>query len=476
MQPAPGRPSPRAVRPTRARVARPGLRSKARAAFLLTVLLSVTSRTYGADPADWSWHTRFGAEVDASGQRLGPGCLSDLTIEPDGSIDDLVEDLSLREEETRTSALLELRAERERDLWLRGFAQAKWSPARSRARIELGAGRSDAHQSWSWREEAEGTDGDAVALADLRHQSSLSYRRADLPFGLGLRGTVRDEQSWPRGDSLESYFRYRVFRPELTLDRALGLAGEVSLRLGTSRKWGDRPSSSYRGRRIEAALSSFTGDHGREVELGVAWDARQVVRADSLAPSYEEVTATATWRQPLAASLRLIVQPELSRRQYSADSSIFADHAGQGVSAGIEYAASGTDPAALDERSWEIGAHLRYERTGYETARDRDGEGWSVIQEAATGRVGSLWIDQRVELGFRAYRSGAECSEVTLDGLDLSSSRSDFRFLRASLLGEVGLPLRGRGALFLQYERELHDRSADDVTLWILSTSLTRTF
>lgn len=453
----------------------PVLRSP-RFAWLLALVLSATGRTAGAEASDWSLRTRFGAEVDASGQRLGPGCLSDLTIEPDGSIDDLVQDLSLREEETRTSALLELRAERERDLWLRGFAEAKWSPARARARVELGAGRSGARNSWSWREEAEGTDGEAVALADLRHQSSLSFRRGELPLGVGVRATLRDEQSWPRGDSLQSYFRYRVFRPELALDRPLGLGGELTLRLGASRKWGEDPSSSYRGRRAELVLSRFANGRAREFELSAAWDARRIVRSDSLAPSYEEVTTAVTWREPLFATLRLVVQPEVSRRQYSADSSIFADHAGQAASAGIEYARTVTGLAGLEEPLWELGALVRYERTGYETKRDRDREGWSVIQEASTGGAQDLWIDQRVELGFRAYRSGAECSEVSLDGLDLSASQSDYRFLRASLLGEVGLPLGSRGSLFLQYERELHDRAADDVTLWIFSTSLTRSF
>ena len=435
-------------------------------------LTSSIARGDAPAASPWHWNGQLGIELDADRERFGAGCGSDLFLDPNGEISEVP--LRFRMDETRTSGVLELGLRRDAHSSVQLRGRVKSSGSRTRGEAEVGVRSPTSFGIFSFQDVLELQGGSASTLADQTNRAVLTADRPNLLAGVGLQLRLRDEESEPTVDSLRALFAYRIFRPEVMLTRAAGNWGELALRGSLARRWGESDSTAYRRQRTELELFRPIGLDGWEWRGTLRFDHRAYLVADSLSPGLEEKGAEIEVCLPLGGAASLRLGQELSDLQYSIDSSIYADHRSAVSRLGGEWR-PGQD-GQLDLAPLVLSSELRYERLRHERVDPRDQDGWSLAFRASRGDAASTWIEPGVEIGLRDYRASIPCRELSLEGVDLSSTSSDYRFLRGSLLSDAPLPVGLRASLLLQYERELHDRVEDDLTLWIVNVSLSRSF
>ncbi|MFN8546701.1 MAG: hypothetical protein U0527_01700 [Candidatus Eisenbacteria bacterium] len=439
-------------------------------AVALLLGLAASTALAGALASPWSFRGAVGTELDLTAERFGLGCASDFYLDPLGDLLEEGTSLRYRQEETRGSGVLELGLDRGGDRWVRATARLKASDGRARGTGDAGAGIVTRYGSLSLE--------DALELED---RAPFGYRanRASLVletprFGpqARLRAHISEDRSSPVADSLRALFAYRVLRPECSLTSSL-LGGDVMLLVGSAQKRGDDDTTSYRARRWSlewerAALS------GREIRAVLRQEVRRPLAVDSLSPGHLETEAELEGSWPIAPAFALTGQGEWANDQYSIDSSIYADHwTGRGEF-GVEW--NRTAPETGADGTWSLALALRHELLRHEQRDGRDSRSWSIALDASRSSSLGPWFEPSIEVGRRRYRDSADCRQLSLEGIDLSTSNSDYRFLRSSLLGETPLFASTRLTLFAQYERELHDRAEDDLTLWILNASILLSF
>jgi len=458
----------------RAHAARDPIRRGAAYIPLLVVAISVALAGFGsaasASGATWRFRGAIGTELDVNAERFGLGCASDFYLDPLGDLLEEGTTLRYRQEETQGSGVLELNLEAVGDRWLRTAARLKAGDGRARGTGEAAAGVLTRYGTVSLEDAIELEDRAPYGYRSNRASAVLETPR----FGPAARVRARlsEDRSSPVADSLRALFAYRVLRPELSFASDL-VGGEVVLLAGAARKRGDDDSTSYRAKRWSLEWQRATFD-GREVRLALRQESRRPLAIDSLSPGHFDTEAEIAAQWPLASAVRVRGKGEWASDQYSIDSAIYADHRTSRGELGVEL--SRADAAASEDATWTVGLAVRHELVRHEERDGRDSGSWSLALEGARSSTRGLWLEPSVEAGRRRYRDSTDCRQLSLEGIDLSTSNSDYQFLRASLLGEAPLVASIRLTLFAQYERELHDRVEDDLTLWILNASLLRSF
>lgn len=433
----------------------------------------------GADSsgtATWLRSYRAGVEVDALGETFGSGALFDARLDPSGSIDGAAESIRFRDESTRASVLAQFVAERSGDHWLRMNGRFRSAAELLRGEFALEAGGTTRFGRLSVSEQLYLQDGSEALASGAQNLFTCAGIWSLRDDGLELRLAVSEEESRGGGDSLRALFDYRVIRPSLEVRKPIGSLGDLALRGGFARRDGSA-SSDYREQWSLLEWSGWTANLERRT-LEVRFEDRRYL-GTAASPSQSEFSLVGATAMRVARTWAAVLETSYGRQQFARETSVFSDHWNGESSAvlrkrwgGYE---GGNDPSAP---GWEGSLGPRYSYLRYDHAEDRarDYDAVSAVAGLARESTGKFWVDCVLEGGRRIYRTSGGGTGLTVDGFDLSLSGTDFEFVTLSLLAERQLPAGFRFDLFTQYDRELHADTADDFTLWTVTTSLTRGF
>jgi hypothetical protein len=142
------------------------------------------------------------------------------------------------------------------------------------------------------------------------------------------------------------------------------------------------------------------------------------------------------------------------------------------------------DPGSTSDLDWEqwlrprlwLGFGIRAEALQNEDSRSGDYDELAAVATIARDAIAGVWFDVRAEAGRRDYRGSGPRGGLIFEGLDLSLTGTDYRFISTTVLLEAPLPFSLLVSGFGQYDHEWHDVTADDFELWLVTLSLTRTF
>lgn len=464
---------------------------------------------------DWEFSGDVGGEIESIGESFGTSTLFDTRYDPTETPEEALEAVRFRDQTTRANALLRghLLFSGSNYFDLHGTLRAAPSRTRGDAETETGI-RRRAFDAWIGdRIHAQGGEDDPgggflnVARAGVRLKS--------LPGPLSMRLAFDHEYSRAGADSLARLFDYTSVRPRSEIRYDLGWRGDLSLEGGLTAKRAERGSSSYDRPWLEMGFR-YAFPHDRTIDLAVRTETRRYLESDSLRPTLHEEELRGRWTIPFSTRWRTEWILGLHDLQYAMGSSVFRDHASGEIEGLVSFdiGGSGTaeksevedrsggdealgsladsllmglqldDPMSagdldLDEflrpKLW-FGWGLRAEALQNEDSRRGDYDELAGVVTLARDATSGTWFDLRAEAGRRDYRGSGARGDLIFEGLDLSLTGTDYRFISTTALLEVPAPFSLSVSGFGQYDREWHDVRADDFELWLLTLSLTRKF
>ncbi|MCA9728113.1 MAG: hypothetical protein KC729_10550, partial [Candidatus Eisenbacteria bacterium] len=415
-----------------------------------------------------------------------------------------------REESTRANLLVRARLGRFGRTYFDSHGSLRTAPDRTRGDLDLETGiRADAVHFWVGdRLHAQGGSDDPGG--GILNVARTGARIRSLPRPLSLRAGFDHQCSRAGPDSLARLFDYHILRPRAEIQCDLGWRGDVSVEAGFAAKRAERGSSSNDRPWLEVSgRYAFPGE--RTIDVSIRTETRRYLEADSLTPTLHEADVRSRLTLPHSARSRSDWSFDWSSLQYATSSSVFQDHHTASLEGLVSFdlqprspaldpwpsdlgeelpdsvllaldlekladlpESSGSDPS-LRPRLW-CGFGLRGEVLQNEVASRSDYDELAGVVTASREAIAGLWFDLRGEVGRRDYHGTSSGGDLVFEGLDLSLSGTDYRFMSSTLLVEVPLPWSCAFSGFGQFDREWHDESADDFTLWLLTLSLTRNF
>ena len=287
----------------------------------LVLLLGLASFLLpGPSSADWALTGEAGAEFDSIGEEFGAGATIDDQIEPDDPLDDLSDALRFHDRTTESSAVVSLRLRDERDRYFDGVFRLKSRSEKSRAELDLRGELADGLGVWRWGDRVYSEFAGSEADGGWLNLAELGWNAPRLFGGLGLGVRCAQELSRAGADSLASLFDYQLLRPSVELGSRLGPL-RLALEAGVQyKRIVDDGNGSYDGSWVE--LRSY----GQRLSLSGRLESRAYAHADSLYPSYQEITVRTDGSLPVSPRDDARIELSLRSLQYGIDSSIFRDH------------------------------------------------------------------------------------------------------------------------------------------------------
>lgn len=438
----------------------------------------------------WTIGGRFGLEVDGIGEEFASSALFDDRIDLDDTgLGDLEEDLVVSREAV-LMGLLDLRMEHgsTRDRWLRIGNTTRIGASRHRNSFSAEGGLTRGSDRFGLDGRWDFLGGSDEPAAGSTATLLGSWDRRDLPLRFRSRIQLAADWSETEEGDLAAVFNYRTLRSQLELRRDLG----SSLQIRGAGGWRDKTAmrssvSSYSAGWGEVELSGSTllGTRG---DLSLRIEDRSYSAAGDSAgvPSSLEYSGDGSLERRLNRWLRPYARQRVEIEDYEETRGIFQDHRSWEAEVGTdlypwERASSDTAAFSLYSSSWRIRLGGVYEifrvdededLLSFDATFDRFGGVVGLAREGA----GSIWFDWSVESGRREYRNSSEGETLVFEGLNLSLASSDFTYLRTTLIAQWAPAVPLRTEVFLQWDAEYHDRSADDFHLWIVNVAVTRPF
>ncbi|MFC1572909.1 hypothetical protein ACFL6M_04845 [Candidatus Eisenbacteria bacterium] len=88
------------------------------------------------------------------------------------------------------------------------------------------------------------------------------------------------------------------------------------------------------------------------------------------------------------------------------------------------------------------------------------------------GRETAWWLESSVESGRRSYRNDGASDRLTVDGLSLSLSQTDYTYVELSIMGGGALPFSLEWESYLSLDKEWHTRGEDNAELLSFSLAI----
>lgn len=457
----------------------------------------------------WEFSGDVGGEVESIGESFGSSILFDTHYDPTEPPEEAIEEIRFRDHDTRANALLRGRLLFSGSNYFDLHGSLRAAPSRTRGDAELETGvRRDAFDAWIGdRIHAQGGGEDPGG--GVLNVARVGGRLKSLPALLSMRFAFDHEYSRAGADSLARVFDYRTVRPRLQIRRDLGWRGDLSLEGGLTAKRADRGTSSYDRPWLELGFR-YAFPRERTLDLALRTETRRYLESDSLRPTLHEDELRARGTVPLSSRSRTEWMVALHDLQYGTSSSVFRDHLSGEVEGLVSFELGAPKPSStrdplleiplesltdslllelalgpveeeLDLDDWmrprlRIGFGARAEALQNEESRRGDYDEFAAVATFARDAISGVWFDLRAEAGRRDYRGSGPRGGLIFEGLDLSLTGTDYRFVSATALAEVPLPYSLLISGFGQFDREWHDESADDFELWLFTLSLTRKF
>lgn len=496
--------------------------------------------------AGWALSGRWGAEVDAIGEEFGSGVIFDDRIS-DEPIDDLAEDLRYREESTRVSGLFRFNLQNSSNQTFRFGGRVKASPARTKAELTSDLQKITSLGRFELLDVFQAQGGEDDPGGGIVNWVTATWRTPLHRGANRFRTSLRHEISRAGSDSLAQVLDYTVVRPSLRWGRRNG-SFETILEAGSRHKRGAGAARDHDGVFAELRGERSWGAFGR-TELEGRIESRSYAEADSITPSYQELSFRSNTAWPWGRGRVVRTRAGFEIIEYAIDSSLLRDHHKLEAELGLEWRfagtrrlvptpipqrAGGSDPdsvvsglaglddifdlldsvtgdfndpgetrappdslggAAADSTSpsgttsdvasrtesfdpttWSLrltggGTRLR-NQVGSSGEYDEGEIGLSLSRESISGG----WWNVEIESGLRDYAMSEDPTGLVFEGYSFSLTTTDYKFLRSSVLAEFPLPVEFSFEIFGQVEREWHSEAANDLQLWILTASLTRSF
>lgn len=465
---------------------------------MLLLSLAAVPRGRAAEPAGSRLVGFAGAEIEGLEQVLGDASFFVGDVPTQGTPEDVIESLRLRERDTDLMVLAALEYYSGHDCWspvasgeVKIGEQRRVVTADGRIYLRGDASRGLSLQNlFFWDEQRD---------EDRSTGQDLTYLRWTRPLGgdrtLSVRGAF--DVSWASGDTLAALFDYR--RASLRLGLGHGQAARTRWALELGHKWvsalssgaydmavlewsrGDfgQAGSSDIEARVErrvyqpAGRSSETG--GDLATLGSYWDgeiylrfSRAVGRVEfeprlrisgTLYDDSEEDDLGGTYQDRVRAEFDLLLNRSLLG---AADlTSLLAGDAPQ---------------RSLESIEIGIGPVVDLLRV-----RGADGDflaaGGRIRLSGQGGqRLGRAWLDLGIEVGRRNYRGDGADLVFDYDGVSFSLAQTDYTYYEISAIGGGRLPLGLEWESYLSLDQETHTDAADDGKLISFSFALRRSW
>ena len=457
----------------------------------------------------WEFSGDVGGEIESIGESFGSSILFDTPYDPTVPPEEALEAIRFRDQSTRANALLRGHLLFSGPNYLNLHGALRAAPARARGDVELETGvRRNAFDAWVGdRIHAQGGADDPGG--GILNVARLGARLKALPGPLSMRFAFDHEYSRAGADSLARVFVYQTVRPRAEIRHDLGWRGDVSLEGGVTAKRADRGTSSYDRPWLELGFR-YAFPRDRTLDVALRTETRRYLEADSLRPTLHEDELRARGTFPLFSGSRTEWIVALHDLQYGTSSSVFRDHASGEIEGLLSFELGAAEPSPardplldvplesladslllelaldptadeLDLDDWlrpklRLGFGARAEALQNEQSRRGDYDELAAVATFARDAISEVWFDLRAEAGRRDYRGSGPRGGLIFEGLDLSLTGTDYRFISATALLEVPIPYSLLLSGFGQFDREWHDERADDFELWLLTLSLTRKF